>query len=136
MIGVVVGEQQRLAQNGLSVAVGNLRIQIGLRAVHEADHFLEVAAERFHGFVPGSRVGRPRRLRPVALRKTRRNVLGVAAEFQDVPLRDSRMLQKLPAGVRQSGDEGSALRFGKTLDGIHEMNVRPASLQDVDEVFA
>src|SRR5919108_2580660 len=46
------------------------------------------------------------------------------------------MLQKLPAGVRQSGDEGSALRFGKTFDRVHEMDVRAAPFQKIDEVFA
>src|SRR5205807_10320421 len=38
--------------------------------------------------------------------------------------------------MRQPGNERSALCFGKAFDGIHEMNVRPASLQKVDEVFA
>src|SRR5215469_13999066 len=136
MIGIVVGEEQSLTQYRLTITMGNLGIQIGLRVFHQADYFSQVALKRFYGFIPRSGIGRPRRLRPVAFGKTRRNVLGVAAELQDVPLRDARMLQELPPGVRESGDEGSALCFREILDGIHEMDVRPASFQEVDHVVA
>ena len=63
-------------------------------------------------------------------------MLRVPAEFQDVPLRDPGMLQKLPAGVRQSRDKCPALRFRKAFHGIYEMHVRPAPFQEEDEMFA
>jgi len=63
-------------------------------------------------------------------------VLGVAAEFQNVPLRDSYVLHQLPYRMPQAFDECSSLRFGKTIDGVHEVNVRTAAFQERDEVFA
>src|SRR5437660_7884873 len=36
----------------------------------------------------------------------------------------------------QAFDECSSLRFGKTIDRVHEVYVRPASFQERDEMFA
>ena len=42
MISIVVGEQQRLAQDGLPVAVRDPRVQIDLRVLDHRDHLLPV----------------------------------------------------------------------------------------------
>src|SRR6266404_4268896 len=85
VIRVVIGQHQRLAENRLALSVRNRRAQIGLRVFHQLDHFLEVVLEFSHALRPGSFVLRSWGLRPVALGKTGRNMLCVAAEFQQVP---------------------------------------------------
>src|SRR5437762_12192958 len=45
MIGVVVRHEQRFAQDRLAVPMGNPGEQIGLRILHETDHFLEIRSE-------------------------------------------------------------------------------------------
>src|SRR6266699_1422456 len=136
MIGVVVRHEQRFAQDRLAVPMGNPGEQIGLRILHETDHFLEISHKCLHGLVPRGLIRRPRRCRPVPFGKSGGNMLGIAAEFQDVPLRDPRMFQELPAGMRQSRYKGSAFGLGEALDGVHEMDVRAAAFQKIDEVFA
>src|SRR5258708_12629678 len=63
-------------------------------------------------------------------------MLRVAAEFQDVPLRDSRMFQQLPARVRQTGGERAAFVGRKFLQCVHKMHVRGAALQYIDHMLA
>src|SRR6202790_2132474 len=60
----------------------------------------------------------------------------IAAEFQNVPLRDTRMLQQLPAGVRQARGERTALVRRKLLQRVHELHVRRAALQQVSQMLA
>ena len=38
--------------------------------------------------------------------------------------------------MRQAFDEGSSFRFGKTIQRIHEVHVRPAAFQESDELLA
>src|SRR6266403_992745 len=37
---IAMGQQQRLAQNRLTISVGNRRVQIGFRVFHQLNHFL------------------------------------------------------------------------------------------------
>src|SRR5215467_5643331 len=136
MIRIVVRKKQRFAKNRLAVTMRNLRAQVGLGIFYQADHFFQVTLERLQSLVPGGRVRRTWRFRPIALRKSGRDMFRIAAEFENVPLRNPRMFQKLPARVWQSRDESAAFGFGEALDGVDEVNVRAAALQKVDEMFA
>src|SRR5258708_33530286 len=63
-------------------------------------------------------------------------MLRVAAEFQDVPLRDSRMFQQLPARVWQTRGDRAAFVGRKFLDRVHKMHVRGAALQYIAHMLA
>ena len=54
-------------------------------------------------------------------------MLPVAAEFQNVPLRDAHMLQKLPGRVFRTGRFQAALPGGEVRDHGIEVGVRVAS---------
>src|SRR6266481_293931 len=92
MIGVVIGQQKCLAQYRLPISVRKHHAQIRFPIAHQFDHFVKIVLECFDALFPGGLVRRYGRLRPVALGKSRRDVLGVAAEFQNVPLRNAHML--------------------------------------------
>ena len=53
----------------------------------------------FDAFAPGRGVRRRVAARPISFRPFRRDVLRVAAEFDDVPLRDSQMLEQSLRGM-------------------------------------
>ena len=75
VIGVVVGHQQGLAQNGLAVAPGDAGVQIGLWVRHQVLHGLQIFAELLNTFVPCGRTRRSFRLRPIAFGPLGRRVL-------------------------------------------------------------
>jgi hypothetical protein len=99
--GIVIGELERLAQQRLALAVGERRIQIGGRIGHQFPHGLQIVTERLHAVVPGGLIRRGRAGRPVAFGPFRRKMLGVAAEFQHVPLGDAQMFEHFPDAVRR-----------------------------------
>ena len=63
MIGVVIGDQECLAQDGLAVAVRDPGVQIRLRVPDQGHHRLQITAKRRHALRPraagrgGIRVG-------------------------------------------------------------------------------
>src|SRR5262249_2697010 len=136
MIGIVICQQQRLAQNRLPASVGNLRIQIRLRILHELDHLFQIALKIPYALFPRSVIWRKRCLRPVPPGKIRGDMLRIPAELQNVPLRDSRVLQQLPTGVRQSLGEHTLLALRKPCERIFKMHVRSAAFQQINEVFS
>src|SRR5712671_7291654 len=62
-------------------------------------------------------------------------MLGVAAELQNVPLRNPRMLQQLPTGVRQARRKRSTLVRWKFFQRIQKLHVSRATLQQIDQVL-
>src|ERR1700730_19225095 len=58
-------------------------------------------------------------------------MLGIAAELQDVPLRDASVFEQLPSGMRQSLRVGPSLRFWETFDRIHKVHVCAATFQQI-----
>jgi len=48
MISIVIGQQQRLAQNRLAVSMRNRRAPNRFSAFYQLDHFLEIVLERLH----------------------------------------------------------------------------------------
>lgn len=61
---------------------------------------------------------------------------GVPAEFQNVPLGDSHVLDQLPRGVGDTGALGATQRGGKTRHRGIEIGVSAAFTQKIREVFA
>ena len=59
----------------------------------------------------------------------------IAAEFKDVPLRDSHVLQKLPRGVRRSFYFDATELRRKVLDDVVEGEVRVAASQKIDDLL-
>src|SRR5215470_11832556 len=63
-------------------------------------------------------------------------MFGVAAEFQNIPLRDSRVLEQLPAGVWQTLHEAAALMRRETLNGVRKVHMRRATFEQIRQVLA
>src|SRR5579859_4363429 len=82
-----------------------------LRIGDESAHLLCVMLKGFQAYFPGNGVMRRWALRPIARRPIRRNVHGIAAEFENIPLRDAHVLEQFPGGMR------SAFRLYATLFG-------------------
>src|SRR5262249_36836851 len=85
-IGVVVGNEQRLAQDRLPLAVRDRREQVRGRVRDQVLHRLQIGAEGGEAPLPGAIIRRSIALGPVPVRKLWRDVLWVAAELEDVPL--------------------------------------------------
>ena len=136
VIGIVVGEDEGFAQNGLALAVGDFGVEIGARIFDELNHFAQIVFKGFDGFVPLFFARRDRGLRPVAFGKFGRDVRVIAAKFQNVPLGDADVFEELPPRVREALRVGAALGCGEAFDGVHEMDVGAAALQQGDELFA
>jgi len=96
MIGVVIRREEGLAEDGLPFAMRKRLEQIGRLVFDQVYHPLEIRAECFHALVPRSFIRRSRRSGPISTGKFRRGMFRIESEFQDVPLRDSQMLQQLP----------------------------------------
>ena len=62
----------------------------------------QVGTEFLNAGVPGGCAGRGGGFRPVVIRPFRGAVFWVAAEFEDVPLREAEVFEKHPEGVRDS----------------------------------
>jgi hypothetical protein len=104
VIGAVIRDEQSLGKNGLASAVRNLGIEIRIGIEDQFTHLQEFALNFGDAFVPGFLARRRFGGRPIAGREVWRDVLSVAAEFEDVPLRDADVFEKLPECVRDSGE--------------------------------
>src|SRR5229473_8089478 len=136
MISIVIGDQKCLSQNRLAGAVRNPGKGIGGGIRDQRFHLLLIAADLLDGFFPKLFVAQFVRLWPVAFRPFRRDVLCLAAELQNVPLRDPYVLKHLPRGVRQALDllpTGSCRKGG---DEIVERHVRIGAAQEGKQMVA
>jgi hypothetical protein len=62
-------------------------------------------------------------------------VPGVAAEFQNVPQRNSHVFHELPGCVRRAFWFHTAMLCGEALDDVIECQVSLASAQQIDDLF-
>ena len=62
--------------------------------------------------------------------------IGIAAEIEDVPLRDAQVLQKLPGSVRRAFRFDAAQRGGKCADSLFVIEMRSLHAQQVEQMFA
>src|SRR5580692_8922862 len=136
VIRIVVCQYQRFPQNRLALAMRYFSEEIGLRVLHQADHILQIPLECRDAFLPGFLVGGDRRFGPVSRWKRRGDVLGISAELEDVPLREPRMFEQLPARVRKRVREGSIFPRREIVESIHEMDVRASALEQVHDLLA
>src|SRR6185437_3938401 len=63
-------------------------------------------------------------------------MFGVAAEFQDVPLRYAHVLQQPPRGVRLPFRLFAAQALGEVLHHLFKLQVRISTLQQIKKVLA
>src|SRR5499425_2547320 len=103
VIGSVIDDEHRLAQNRLAVAVRDAGVEIRLRMLDEGDHLLQVAVVARDGLVPVF-LGRLRVAGgPIVLGEAELLVVRVPDEIEDVPLCDTDVLEEMPEGVRHMG---------------------------------
>ena len=136
MIGVVVGQEHRLAGDRLAVAPGDARQQIGPGIFDQRQHRLEICWERFDGIRPCGITGRLVGCRPIPVRPIGRFVLCIAAELEDVVLGDAEVLEEAPGGVRGFARFFAAKRRGEIGDGIVEGDVGVAAFEHFEKVVA
>src|SRR5262245_50164228 len=92
MVGVVVGNEESLSQDGLSVALRNRREQVRGRVSDQILHRLQIRTESLDASVPRGLIRRGVASGPVAFGERGRDVAGVAGKFQNVPLGDAHVL--------------------------------------------
>lgn len=121
VVGVVVDNEDSFRGEGLIVSVGNRGEDVGL--LKGDDEFPAVGTKRCNGLVPGFGVSRLGRCRPIAIGKGGGYVFGIQGVFDDVPLGDAEMFEKLPGGVRKIVGARAAKARGKILKGSVEAGV-------------
>src|SRR5579872_4790234 len=90
----------------------------------------------FNTLVPRIGAGRLGGLRPVAFGPLRRFVLRVAAEFEDVPLRDADVFDQHPGRVREVFGLRAAKFLGQSFYGVFKPGVRVAAFEKFNDVLA
>lgn len=108
----MIREEQCLTKNRLALAVGDRSEQVHRRVPQQALHFIQITLAPCHGAIPGCVARRVFIDGPVPAWKVWRNIVRVAAEFEDVPLTDPQVLKELPSGVRTPGELGTAKFLG------------------------
>jgi hypothetical protein len=136
MIGIVIREHQRFAQNCLAVPVRYFREEIGFWILHQVDHLLQVALERRDAFVPFFFTGGRGGFWPISGGKWRRNVFRISTEFENVPLCEAGVFEQLPAGVGQSVRERSVFPGREIIECVREVDVRASTFQEVHDLLA
>ena len=100
MVSIVVGHYESLPQNGLSRPMWNSRRQVGSGIADELLHPFAVFREAGDASGPRRVIGRRAVRRPVVVRESKLDVVGLHAEVEDVALRNPQVLDQLPATVR------------------------------------
>jgi len=98
VVGIVVGDEEGFAENGLAIAVGDLGVEIGRGIRDKLTHGVEVVADLGDGAVPifGCGIG----FRPISVRPFWRLVCGIPAELEYIGGGDADMFEQLPSRVR------------------------------------
>src|SRR5450759_1100356 len=116
VVGGVVRDEQQLAQAGLAVAPRYRGEEIGVLVEGQLPQRMQVALIPLHARIPFGFISR-RYGGPVALRPRTCHVVGVHAEVEDVGLRQTYVLGRLPAGVSQPVRHDTAKLRGKVGHG-------------------
>src|SRR6267378_1033053 len=98
-------------------------------------HCSQVLLEGAHARLPFFLAWRRLRSRPVSLRPRRRNVLRIASELQDVPLRKAHMFEQHPGSVWEVRDFHARQLHRPIAHGAIETDVSPAIPEKVEQVF-
>jgi hypothetical protein len=102
VVGVVVGDEQQLAQVSLPRAMGNACEEIQSGVLGQPLQLLALPSKSRDAFIPRRCLRRGRARRPVILRPRALRIRSVPTEIEDVVLRETHVLEKLPRGVRQA----------------------------------
>src|SRR5258706_6201756 len=136
MISVVVGDQERFAQDRLAVAMRNLGEEISRGLRNEIFHLFQIAAELGNCFLPKFRIAGFVGPWQISFGQFRRSVIFVAAEFENVPLRDPHVLEHLPRSVGQVLNPLAATLRRETSEKVFKVDVRVAATQQLQQMFA
>src|SRR5687767_13072360 len=132
----MVGDEQELADVRLSGAVRDLREQVDRFVDRERLECRAILAERGDRVIPRLVAWRLGRRRPVIVRPGRLLVARVAAEVEDVPLRDAQVLDELPRRMRKAADADAAVPRREPFDGLLEADVRVLPGEDTAKLLA
>src|ERR1700678_2920071 len=108
MIRVMVGYQQRFAEQRLTLAMRYFGKQIVLRIGDEILHLFQVLLKLLDASLPGVLTRRGLGRRPVVVGKLLLLVFGIAAKFENILLRDPHVLQQFPRRVWRAIRLGAA----------------------------
>src|SRR5207244_1481965 len=117
VIGVVVRDQQGLAEQGLSLAVREFRKQVGPGIGDQFLHLLKILLKLLNAFFPGLFARRRFGSGPVVVGKLLVRVFGIAAEIENILLRNAHVFEQLPGRVRRARGLLAAQRDRKTGHG-------------------
>src|SRR5579864_6774863 len=129
MIRVVIGYQQSFAKNRLAVTPWYAGEQIGLRIFYQILHRLQVLPEFLDACIPSSGTGGSFRRGPISFRPFWRSMLRVAAELQNIPLRDAQVLQQHPKRMGKTSRLLSDQVRRNSSNNFVELGVRTAALE-------
>src|SRR5215469_11203118 len=138
MIGVMVGYQERFAQQVLPLTPAEGLVEVGGWLGDEGFEDLEVFADSGDGRVPGVSGGRLGRLGPVAVRPFHGLITagGRSGKINNVALSETEVLENLPSRVRQSGRDFAAMLRGEIGDNFIKGCVRLPSTKKPKELLA
>src|SRR5262249_46144179 len=131
----VICDQKPFAQDGLPISMRYWSKQVGRGVGDESTHCRQVRTKRINRLIPGAVIGRAIAARPITLGPGGRDVLRIAAKFQDVPLGDSHMLQETPRAVRHRSNRSTAEVAGDIRHRFVETDVGAATAEEVKEVL-
>ena len=136
MVRVVVGDEQGFAEDGLAVSPGNFCEQISLRIADQFFHGFRIILESLDALVPRCGAWRRRGFGPVIIGPFGGDIFWVAAEVENVALRDAQVFEKHPGGMRQAFRDFATKLRREVGDYFVEGGVGMAALELGDEVFA
>ena len=135
VVRIVVSHQQYFPQQRLARTMFEPRRQIRIRVGNQFFHGLRVFLELRHAGVPSGIIWRRFGARPVVVGPRLLFVVGIAAEIENVFLRDPQVLQQLPRCVRRSRDLLAAKFRREALDRGIEIRMGTLHPQQIDEMF-
>jgi hypothetical protein len=136
VVGIVVGHDQDLPQDGVLVVARDRAEEVGPVIGHDANDRLQVALECRDALVLHL-LRRPRvQGRPIVPRPGGRLVVSRRQVGQDVGLRHPEMLDQMPEGVGDPWRPGIDLRLRELGNRLGKGHVRVAAAQHVDEVIS
>ncbi len=135
VIRVVIDEEQSLTINGGITGVRERSEKvIGWIFNHFAQLDL-VCLKRRDALVPRFGVRRFGCRRPIIIRELQRRVVGASRVFDNIVLRDTKVLEQLPRGVRRACGPHATQFWREPRNRVVEGRVGVAAVQKVDELF-
>lgn len=129
----MVGGDQDFTQQGLSGAVRQLRKQVCCLVAHQIAQRLQIDEDLFDRSAPFGGPGD--RTVPITVRKIRRDVAGVPAEFENVPLSDANMFEEFPGGVGRILDTRVDLAYRKAPQRRREIDMGRPAVEKFEQVL-